>query len=116
MSIRSFVNLLLLMIAMQSGIVAADIHDFVFSPAQEQQTDLSNHQEIHEQLSQHSHSGDTQIDSDCAHCVHSHCSHFVALNHSPSLNIKDYRDNFFCPYLQTTETGFTASMYRPPKS
>ncbi len=115
MSIRSFVNLLILMIAMQSGTVAADIHNFAFATPQEQQTGLDTHQDQHQQLIQQSHTQDKLSDNGCAHCIHSHCCHFVALSHNLGLSLTDFRDSFFYSYLLTTETGFSASMYRPPR-
>lgn len=103
------------MIAMQSGIVAADIHDFTFSSSQEQRTGLDTNQGQHKQLAQQSHTNDKQSGNDCSHCMHSHCSHFIGLNDASGLNLADYKDNFFYPYMLITETGFSASMYRPPR-
>jgi hypothetical protein len=103
------------MIAMQSGIVAADIHDFTFSPSQEQQTSLDTHQGQHHQLAQQSHTHAKQSGIDCSHCVHSHCAHFVCLNNTSGLSLADYRDSIYYPYFQTTVTGFPASMFRPPR-
>ncbi len=114
MSIRSCVNMLILMIAMQSGILTADIHKLAFAQSQEQNTGFDTHQDQHEQLAQQSHTHDKQSDINCSHCVHSHCSHFVGLSSTSSLSLADYRDSLFYPYSKSTETGFSASMFRPP--
>jgi hypothetical protein len=114
MYLRSLVNVLILMIAMQSGIVVADIHHFSAEVAVSHELTLSADQHKHLQQTER----DTQqTDSgDCDFCVHSHCSHFVALAQFANLSVAHFRDNFFFPYQPGTKADTNSSMYRPPKA
>lgn len=115
MFFRPIINLLILMIALQSGMVAADIHDDVFAATQEQQSDSDLHQEKHQQLSEPSHSHDLVDKTACAHFDHSDCSHFVALFQSSGLKFPGYRESSFPFYRTISGNGYSASLYRPPK-
>lgn len=114
MYLRSLVNVLILMIAMQSGIVVADIHHFSAEV-------VANH-ELALNPDQHSHLKHTERDKQeadnghCDFCLHSHCSHFVALEQVANLCVAHYRDNFFFPYQLGTKADPNSTMYRPPKA
>ena len=114
MSIQSFAKVLILMIVIQSGIVAADVHAATtMLHTQQQSIDLASHEQPQaENTDQHQ----TSAGDDCAFCSHSHCAHFVAICTANNIMAQATSDRVFIPYQLASIADVAVSMYRPPKS
>ncbi len=107
MNIKSFLYSLILMMVLQTGIVAADVHHIVFD-------EQDNHSLI-DPIADDS-SDDTHMDTDQHQCGHSHCVHFVAVPHMVNILVSSFKDTFFVRYQSLAISGSISSMYRPPKA
>lgn len=119
MSVHSFVKVLILMIVIQSGIVAADVRSVVPEHVPEQHLDNNDINDSHQdkvQLAGEHNSPSSDPAESCVLCMHCHCSHFIAINTSSSIEVHPIPDNFYYPYQLASVTDFSVSMYRPPKS
>ena len=117
MSVHSFVKVLILV--MQSGIVAADVHSVVPEDASEQHLDNNDFDDSHQdqaQLAGEQNSPSSDPAESCVLCMHCHCSHFIAINTRSSIEVYPSPENFYYPYQLASVTDFSVSMYRPPKS
>ena len=112
MKFRSLLCLLIFTIAMQSGIVLAEIHNIIPDSSPEhthphQDTDASS-----DALS------DTQQASfdDCSGCCHNHCSHFIALSFVNESSINALSNPSPSWENAPSITSSPSSQYRPPKA
>jgi hypothetical protein len=113
MSAKSFINMLIFMIAMQSGIVAADIHNVISDPSQDQHITTSA-LELNEELHESAHES---LSADgCAYCMHCHCTHFIAIQDFNDIDVYPTPDEFYSIQLLTSLAKHPVSMFRPPKS
>jgi hypothetical protein len=116
MSVHSFVKVLILMIVIQSGIVAADVHSVVPEHAPEQHLHNDDLNDGLQDQAQNTGEHNSSSADGCAFCMHCHCSHFTAINTSADIDVYPRPDNFFYPYQLASVTDYSVSMYRPPKS
>ncbi|WP_286304815.1 hypothetical protein [Methylophaga marina] len=107
MNIKSFLYSLILMMVLQTGIVAADVHHIIFD-------EQDNHSLI-DPIADDS-PDSVHMDADQHQCGHSHCVHFVAVPHVVNIPLSLFKDTFFSPYQYTPVSGSVSSMYRPPKA
>lgn len=119
MSAHSLVKVLILMIVIQSGIVAADVHSVVPDYASEQHIDDNDFNDSHHSqaqgVSEHN-SPISNSDERCVLCMHCQCSHFTAINTSSNIEVYPSPEFFYHPHHLASLTDFSVSMYRPPKS
>lgn len=107
MNIKSFLYSLILMMVLQTGIVAADVHHIIFD-------EQDNHSLI-DPIADDS-PDSVHMDADQHQCGHSHCVHFVAVPHVVNIPLSLFKDTFFSPYQYIHASGSVSSMYRPPKA
>ena len=107
MNIKMFLYSLIMMMVLQSSIVAADVHHIIFD-------EQDNHSLI-DPIADDS-PDSVHIDADHHQCGHSHCVHFVAVPHMVNLSVSSFKDAFFSRYQYTPISGSISSMYRPPKA
>lgn len=114
MSVKLIINMLILMIVMQSGIVAADVHISNSATPHEHQFALDDSNAIQQANNASSH--DAQSTGDCDFCMHCQCSHFIAIYSNDGIDVAAFPDNYFYLYIMTPKPDFTVSMYHPPRS
>ncbi|MBL1456391.1 MULTISPECIES: hypothetical protein [Methylophaga] len=114
MSVKLIINMLIFMIVMQSGIVAADIHTYDSKTSQEHQLVLDDSNAIQQANNASSH--DAQSTGDCDFCMHCQCSHFIAIFNIDGINVAAIPYNYFNLHPRSPKPDFTVSMYRPPRS
>tara|TARA_R100001132_G_scaffold3309_1_gene2862 strand:- start:48182 stop:48526 length:345 start_codon:yes stop_codon:yes gene_type:complete len=114
MSVKFIINMLILMIVMQSGIVAADVHISDSATPHEHQFVLDDSNAIQQANNASSH--DAQSTGDCDFCMHCKCSHFIAIFNIDGIDVAANPDNYFNLHPRSPKPDFTVSMYRPPRS
>ncbi|MAX50874.1 MAG: hypothetical protein CMH22_02710 [Methylophaga sp.] len=107
MNIKCFLYSLILMMVLQTGIVAADVHHIIFD-------EQDNHSLI-DPIADDS-PDSIHMDTDQHQCGHSHCVHFVAVPHVVSLPLSLFKDTFFQSIPIHTCVGFCQLDVPPTES